>query len=214
VGLYCEAQQAGYCALHALNAMASAPNTHILLPCTSSTTQQSPSLPPVSPEIVSDTGWYSFEAVNKLLYYTTTVDIALKVIVKITPAISMDMARTQTTSQSYILSRAPPHCTALYIHAPGHFKCWKKSPLNGQWYELDSITYATSHSIKALAPPDLDNLHDCTISTTVQADAYLSNTTGMPLCKHRRQAAIGILPPPPIPGPSHSPTPHWTYTQA
>jgi hypothetical protein len=144
-----------------------------------------------------ESGWYSFEAVNKLLYYTTTTEVSLKVIATITPAISLDLARTQVSCQAYLMSRAPPRCQALYIHAPGHFKCWKQSPANGQWYELDSVTYATTQMIRQLSPRDWESLQDCTISTTVQADAYLHNTTGMPLCKHRRRDALARLCPSP-----------------
>jgi len=179
VGLYCQEQDAGNCAIHALNAMA---GKQIITPSEAQQLLAHPDVPGPAqgqPRDCVDTGWYSIEAINKLLYFTTTIDLAL-MHVQTTAA----GPPGQHTQQS-ILAHAPQGCTALYIHTPGHFVCWKQSPVNGKWYNLDSIPYAMHGQVKEVTAADWST-YKGTFSTTVQADAYLHNTTAMKLYRRRQ----------------------------
>ena len=89
-----------------------------------------------------------------------------------------------TSAKARVLALAPQGCNALFLHKPGHFICWKRSPINGKWYSLDSIPYATTHRIQELTDADWAAFNG-TISTTISADAYLHNATGLTLYKHR-----------------------------
>jgi hypothetical protein len=183
VGLYCQVQDRGNCALHALNAMA---GRIIITPDEALAILRHPQVPrpdPNEPLDCNDDGWFKWEAINRLLYYTTTTDLALVVL-------ESPIDRTQHTlhrqsAKSRILALAPPDCNALYIHTPGHYICWKQSPVNGRWYCLDSIPYAATGQIRELRDNDWADI-DGTISTTLAIDAYLHNTTGLALYKHRR----------------------------
>jgi hypothetical protein len=70
------------------------------------------------PDCTTD-GWFTFEALNKLLYYSTTQDVSLQVIAH-TPI--------PHQNQDTILSMAPQGCTALMIHTPGHFVSLETKP--------------------------------------------------------------------------------------
>ena len=188
VGLFCEAQRRAYCGVHALNAMASRPafNAHeaIKLLC-------HPSIPPpvTGDPDCNDDGWFSMEALCKLLYFTTNIDVAL---IHIVQTWRQDSSGAPHYTREEILQMAPPNCDAFLVWIPGHYVCWKRSPLNSKWYCLDSIPYGNGpHKgmIRELTPADWWNLNG-SLSTTVAADAYLSNVTGMPIKNFRK-----VLPP-------------------
>ena len=73
VGLYCQVQDRGNCALHALNAMA---GRAIITPNEAQALLRHPQVPRPAdgerPDCNAD-GWFRWEAINKLLYYTTTI---------------------------------------------------------------------------------------------------------------------------------------------
>ena len=188
VGLFCEAQNRGYCGVHALNAMASRPAFHARAAIRLLRHPSTP--PPVTGDPdCSDDGWFSMEALCKLLYFTTHIDVAL---IHIVQTWRQESSGAPHYTQSEILEMAPPNCDAFLVWIPGHYVCWKRSPMNGKWYCLDSIPYGTGpHKgrIRELTPADWWNLNG-SLSTTVAADAYLSNTTGMPIKNSRK-----VLPP-------------------
>ena len=127
-------------------------------------------------------GWFRWEAINKLLYYTTTIELTLLVLRN--PQNHPQHSVSTSSAMAQILALAPQGCNALFLHRPGHFICWKRSPINGKWYSLDSIPYATTRTIKELTDADWAAFNG-TISTTIAADAYLHNATGLTLYKHR-----------------------------
>ena len=188
VGLYCEAQSRGYCGVHALNAMASR---------SAFQAQEAINLlhdPAIPPPMAGDIdcnadGWFRMEALGKLLYYTTNIDVAL---VQIVHTWRQDRARAPHYTQEEILEKVPPDCDAFLVWLPGHYVCWKRSPQNSKWYCIDSIPFgsgAHQGKIRELTPADWWNLNG-SLSTTVAADAYLSNVTGMPIRNSRK-----VLPP-------------------
>ena len=182
VGLYCQAQDRGNCALHALNAMV---GRAIITPDEAQALLRHPQVPrPAAserPDCNTD-GWFRWEAINKLLYYTTTIDLTLLVLKN--PQNHPQHSGSTTSAKARVLALAPQGCNALFLHKPGHFICWKRSPINGKWYSLDSIPYATTHRIQELTDADWAAFNG-TISTTIAADAYLHNATGLTLYKHR-----------------------------
>ena len=179
VGLYCQKQDAGHCAIHALNAMA---GKQILSPLDAQRLLAHPQVPGPARGRTRDcdnNGWYTIEAINKLLYYSTTSDVALMMVLSTAAG-----PQVQHTQQS-LLSQAPPGCNSLYVHIPGHFVCWKQSPVNGRWYILDSIPYAEHGQVREVTPSDWAGCQG-TFSTSVRADAYLHNTTAMQLSRTRQ----------------------------
>ena len=182
VGLYCQEQDRGNCALHALNAMA---GRAIITPDEAQALLRHPQVPRPAysdmPDCNAD-GWFRWEAINKLLYYTTTIDLTLLVLRN--PQNHPQHSVSTSSAKARILALAPQGCNALFLHRPGHFICWKRSPINGKWYSLDSIPYATTRTIKELTDADWAAFNG-TISTTIAADAYLHNATGLTLYKHR-----------------------------
>ena len=182
VGLYCQAQVGGNCALHALNAMAGRP---IITPDEAQALLRHPQVPSPAdserPDCNTD-GWFRWEAIHNLLYYTTTIDLTLLVLKN--PQSHPQHSGSTTSAKARVLALAPQGCNALFLHKPGHFICWKRSPINGKWYSLDSIPYATTHRIQELTDADWAAFNG-TISTTIAADAYLHNATGLTLYKHR-----------------------------
>ena len=188
VGLFCEAQNRGYCGVHALNAMANRPAFHA--PEAIRLLRHPSTPPPVTgdPDCTND-GWFSMEALCKLLYFTTSIDVAL---IHIVQTWRQESSGAPHYTQSEILEMAPPNCDAFLVWIPGHYVCWKRSPMNGKWYCLDSIPYGTGpHKgmIRELTHADWWNLNG-SLSTTVAADAYLSNVTGMSIKNSRK-----VLPP-------------------
>ena len=95
------------------------------------------------------------------------------------------------TKWEVLENHAPIGCNALYLHKPGgggHFICWKKSPVDDKWYELDSIPYGGCRNrgnVKELTDADWYNFTG-TMSTTVKRDGYTSHTTRMSLSRARR----------------------------
>ena len=185
VGLYCQVQDRGNCALHALNAMA---GRAIITPNEAQALLRHPQVPRPAdgerPDCNAD-GWFRWEAINKLLYYTTTIELTLLVLEN--PQNRPQQSVSTTSAKARVLALEPQGCNALFLHQPGHFICWKRSPINGKWYSLDSIPYATSHKIKELTADWA--AFDGTISTTIAADAYLHHSTGLLLYRHRHTRA-------------------------
>ena len=117
-----------------------------------------------------------------VLYYTTTIHLTLLVLRN--PQNHPQHSASTSSAKAQILALAPQGCNALFLHKPGHFICWKRSPINGKWYSLDSIPYVTTRRIKELTDADWAAFNG-TISTTIAADAYLHNATGLTLYKRR-----------------------------
>ena len=124
-----------------------------------------------------------------MLYYFTQEDVTLALVVQ-------NAAYTAPQPPRYakwevLQNHAPAGCTALFLHkpdGPGHFICWRQSPEDGKWYELDSIPYGQRQhrgQVKELTEEDWLNFKG-TMSTTVRRDAYTSNTTCMKLKSDRR----------------------------
>ena len=180
VGLHCTAQVQGYCALHALEAMAGRP---IIGRQAAKRLLQHPAVPPPTADSAAEyngSGWFTIEAVNKIIYYLTTVDVAIV-------AIATTEGAPQQWSKEEVLARAPAGCNAFYVHKPGHFVCWRRSEVDPQhnWYELDSISFARNGGkIRRVADAEWSTTHG-TWNTTVQVDAYLSKQTNMELFSHR-----------------------------
>lgn len=84
-------------------------------------------------------GNFRIEAICKLLYYFTQDDVTLAFVVQNETHLAPQAPRY--TKWEVLQNYAPAGCTALYIHTPGHFVCWRQSPVDQKWYELDSIPF-------------------------------------------------------------------------
>ena len=185
--LYCEPQRAGYCGIHALNAMA---GRQVLTP-----EQAMHALVKELPRSTDDGqncregGWFRIESICKLLYYFIQEDVTLVPVLGNVHHLAQQAPRY--TKWEVLENHAPTGCNALYLHKPGgggHFTCWKKSHVDDKWYELDSIPYGGSRNrgkVKELTDEDWYNFKG-TMSTTVKRDAYTSHTTMMNLSRARR----------------------------
>ena len=185
--LYCEPQRAGYCGIHALNAMA---GRQVLTP-----EQAMHALIKELPRSTDDGqdcregGWFRIESICKLLYYFTQEDVTLVPVLGNVHHLAQQAPRY--TKWEVLENHAHIGCNALYLHKPGgggHFICWKKSPVDDKWYELDSIPDEGSRNrgkVKELTDADWYNFTG-TMSTTVKRDAYISHTTMMNLSRARR----------------------------
>ena len=115
VGLYCQEQDRGNCALHALNAMA---GRAIITPDEAQALLRHPQVPRPAysdrPDCNAD-GWFRWEAINKLLYYTTTIDLTLLVLRN--PQNHPQHSVSTSSAKARILALAPQGCNAFIVPA-------------------------------------------------------------------------------------------------
>ena len=132
VGLHCEAQVSSFCGTHAFCALFGRP---LLFGPTMVAHLRGLPIPPGRNGLIRSDGMFSVPDICRELYYLTSQSVTFAPVLEILPS-------TRYT-QAEILATAPPGCDSLL---PGHYICWKRSPVTGHWNELDRLhsfcTYA------------------------------------------------------------------------
>jgi hypothetical protein len=181
VGLYAEPQHSHQCGAHALNSLLGRPAT--TGPGFIETYLRSTGIPPTCYSGTLDTpcysigGDYQVAALNHWLYEHTTENAVLYCLDIIPPRPAPDQRMSPEKLQELC-----PGCTEILILDTvtygGHYYTWKQSPVNGEWYNLDSMEM-TKHNnqIPKLTPHDWRSLHSANIYCLVQADAYSNSLT-------------------------------------
>jgi hypothetical protein len=172
VGLYCEPQESAFCGAHALNAYL---NTHTVTARQINQVLRDPRLPEptgTDHEIRPD-GYWHITQLNMYLYFSTLDDVVLTPLLEVVPQI-------RYTKTEILGQYAPPGCTALIIHANAHYKCWKRSPVTLQWYELDSLSCLNPNypCAKLLADSDWSTQKG-TFYSAIRADAWTTGHIGL-----------------------------------
>jgi hypothetical protein len=173
--LYCEPQESMFCGVHALNAMfgrrvTSAPAVIIHLRNT-------------WPEVCGDSyhptqGNFTVSALNRWLYSHTNPPVML------TPFLTNAFTRAQY-SQAEILSLLPPHCDRIFVwfvrgsthtqptRGIHHYKCLRRSSVDGEWYELDSLDAGITNTGMPMTQRDWLCLYgDMYCCATLDASVY------------------------------------------
>ena len=139
VGLHCEAQVSSFCGAHAFCAFFGQP---LFSGPTMVTHLRGLPIPPGPNGLIRSDGMFSVPDICRELYYLTSQSVTFAPILEILPS-------TRYT-QAEILATAPPGCDSFLILLPGHYICWKRSPVTAHWYELDSIPFAHTHCARLL----------------------------------------------------------------
>lgn len=178
IGLYCEEQVEGHCGVHALNALLGrrvADFTQVL-------EYQRRHWPAGGQRgHYKNGGWHSLDSINRWLYEHTTVPVLLA------PIINLNWNDSAQVNAE--LERRK--CTAAFLHRPGHFVCIAKSPVDQQWYLLDSIEYATHHCAVRIPQDSWGRLNGYCPHCLLAADAVDRGAVGAP-----NSDALMIPPPP------------------
>lgn len=155
VGLYCEPQVLGHCAMHAWHAYLA----RCLAPNYFSAALASSHRDPTDPQThFQPDGWYSAQACNHYMYEHNARHRGNRV----AWAFFLSCMHRRYT-KAEILSMAPKdalghHCSSMlaWQQLPGglsHFTCWRAGN-DGQWYVSDSIAFGATGTIKKLRAND------------------------------------------------------------
>ena len=199
VGLLCHAQVACMCAVHTINADAGRPT----ITGEELIKKLETELPTAENEIVkhNSSGNFTLMEINRYLYWYSPSPVALVPLFATGFPLHTEGGghprirdkngnQVKYPTQHEILEALPQGCTSIWINelTDGfkHFYLRQLSPVDNNWYEVDSIPYASSGQIKATTAQDwakTETVYCC----IVELDAYLYQLTDIRLPRQHRQ---------------------------
>ena len=199
VGLSCHAQVACMCAVHTINADAGRPT----ITGKELIKKLETELPTAENEIVkhNSSGNFTLMEINRYLYWYSPSPVALVPLFATGFPLHTEGGghprirdkngnQVKYPTQHEILEALPQGCTSIWINelTDGfkHFYLRQLSPVDNNWYEVDSIPYASSGQIKATTAQDwakTETVYCC----IVELDAYLHQLTDIRLPRQHRQ---------------------------